>query len=65
MARKGEKEKQEYSQPPLMDRHNRGDLREEGEKKKTAGEPGGSQKVERKLMQIRTHATGKHHQELL
>ena len=30
--KKGEKRKLVYSQPPLIDRHNRGDLREKGEK---------------------------------
>ena len=37
-----------YSQPPLMNRHNRGDLREEEEKKKT-GEPRENKKVEGKV----------------
>lgn len=32
--RRGKKQKSKYSQPPLMDRHNRGDLREEGQKKR-------------------------------
>lgn len=34
-----------------MDRHNRGDLREEGEKKKKTIEPRENKKLERKLIQ--------------
>lgn len=48
--KKGEKQKPRYSQPPLMDRHNRGDLREEGQrkrKKKKTTEPRGSEKLEK------------------
>lgn len=48
--KKGKKQKPRYSQPPLMDRHNRGDLREDGQrkrKKKKTTEPRGSEKLEK------------------
>lgn len=42
-------QKLRYSQPPLMNRHNRGDLSQEGQKKKKkkVTEPRGNEKLEK------------------
>lgn len=45
----GKGEKERYSQPPLMGRHNRGDIREKGEKTTQGRE----NELEREFIQIR------------